>query len=88
MYKRQEVDRAEAYDKMTLREQSRKTTGGRMTYTADTETYIVTGAPVRIVDGCGRETVGKKVTFVKSTNTVDVDSGDDVRTQTKGGKCS
>jgi LPS export ABC transporter protein LptC len=83
-----EVDRAEAYDKMTLREQSRKTTGGRMTYTADTETYIVTGAPVRIVDGCGRETVGKKVTFVKSTNTVDVDSGDDVRTQTKGGKCS
>jgi LPS export ABC transporter protein LptC len=83
-----EVERAEAYDKMTLREQSRKTTGGRMTYTADTETYVVTGAPVRIVDGCGRETVGKKVTFIKSTNTVDVDSGDDVRTQTKGGKCS
>ena len=84
-----EVERAEAYDKMTLKEASRRTTGGRMTYTADTETYIVTGAPVRIVDGCGRETVGKRVRFVKSTDTVDVESNGDVRTQTKGGgKCS
>ena len=83
-----ELDRAEAYNKLTLREQSRKTTGSRMTYTADDDTYVVTGAPVTILDECGRQTSGRKVTFVKANDTVDVDSKGEVRTQTRGGKCS
>jgi len=85
-----ELDRAEAYGKMTLRQQSRKTTGSRMTYTADDETYVVTGAPVTILDECGRQTSGRKATFVRSTDTFDVDSRGEVRSQTKGGgsKCS
>jgi LPS export ABC transporter protein LptC len=83
-----EVDRAEAYDKLTLREQSRKTTGSRMTYTTANDTYVVTGLPVVIVDQCGRETKGRKLTFAKATDTVVVDGGGQVRTQTNSaGKC-
>ena len=40
-----EIDRAEAYDKLTLREQNRTTTGERLTYTTANETYVITGAP-------------------------------------------
>ena len=89
-----DVDRAEAYadakEKMTLREQNRTTTGARLTYTADRETYVVTGVPATVVDECGRETIGKTLTFVKSTDTISVDGNQQIRTQTKGGtgKCS
>ncbi len=83
-----ELDRVEAYDKLTLREPSRKTTGSRMTYTTANETYVVTGLPVVIADECGRETKGRKLTFLKSSDTVVVDGGGQVRTQTSSsGKC-
>jgi lipopolysaccharide export system protein LptA len=83
-----ELDRAEASDSLTLHEQNRKTVGSHMTYTAADERYVVTGAPVSIVDQCGRETIGKTLTFVKATDTIDVDGNQRIRTQTKGGgKC-
>ncbi len=84
-----EIDRAEAYDNVTLREQNRKTRGTRMTYTESNETYVVTGVPMTLVDQCGSETVGHKLTFVEGTDTVTVDGGQN-RTQTSGGaaKCS
>jgi LPS export ABC transporter protein LptC len=80
-----EVDRAEAYDSLTLREQNRKTTGSRLTYTTADETYVVSGLPVTILDQCGRETVGRKLTFVKATDTINVDGTGQIRTQTHGG---
>ncbi len=84
-----ELDRAEAYDALTLREQNRKTTGARLTYTADDERYVITGAPVTIVDECGRETIGKTLTFLKATDDIVVDGNQQIRTQTKGGgKCA
>ena len=59
-----------------------------MTYTTADERYVVTGAPVTIVDECGRETTGKTLTFVKATDTIVVDGNEQIRTQTKGGgKC-
>jgi lipopolysaccharide export system protein LptA len=82
-----ELDRAEAYDGVTLREQNRRTTGARMTYTADNETYVITGTPVKIVDQCDAETVGAKLTFVKSTDNIVID-GKGARTQTKGGRAN
>jgi lipopolysaccharide export system protein LptA len=82
-----ELERAEAYDKLTLREQNRKTTGDRLTYTTADQTYVVTGLPVTILDECGRETVGRRLTFVESTDTVNVDGDGQTRTQTKGGRC-
>ena len=36
-----------------------------MTYTESNETYVVTGVPMTIVDQCGSETVGHKLTFVE-----------------------
>jgi lipopolysaccharide transport protein LptA len=84
-----ELDRAEAYDEVTLREQERKTTGSRMTYTADDERYVITGAPVKIVDECSRETIGRTLTFLKATDSIVVDGNQQIRTQTKGGgKCA
>ena len=83
-----ELERAEGYDtanSLTLREQNRKTTGSRLTYTADDERYVVTGAPTTIVDKCGRETSGRTLTLHKATDTIEIDGNDRTRTQTKGG---
>lgn len=83
-----ELDRAEAYEKLTLREQNRTTTGNRLTYTTADEKYVITGAPVEITDECGRVTTGHTLTFTKATDTIVVDGNDQIRTQTKGGgKC-
>jgi LPS export ABC transporter protein LptC/lipopolysaccharide transport protein LptA len=90
-----DVDRAEAYtaappaDKLTLREINRTTTGARMTYTAEKQTYVVTGVPATVIDECGRETTGKTLTLVKSADTIVADGNQQIRTQTKGGsgKC-
>jgi len=80
-----ELDHAEAYDEITLREQQRKTTGSRMTYTADDERYVITGVPVKIIDECSRETIGRTLTFLKATDSIVVDGNQQIRTQTKGG---
>jgi len=88
-----DVQRAEGYtasgEKLTLREVNRTTTGARMTYTAEKETYVVTGAPATVIDECGRETTGRTLTFVKSADTIVADGNQQIRTQTKGGsgKC-
>jgi lipopolysaccharide transport protein LptA len=83
-----EIDRAEAYEGVTLREQGRKTSGTRLSYSASDEKYIVTGAPVTIADTCGRENVGRTLTFVKSSDLIVLDGNGEVRTQNKnGGKC-
>jgi LPS export ABC transporter protein LptC/lipopolysaccharide transport protein LptA len=82
-----ELDRAEGYDSrnaLSLREQSRTTTGSRMTYTAADDRYVITGTPVKIVDECGRETTGRTLTFHRATDTIVVD-GNGFRTQTKAG---
>jgi lipopolysaccharide transport protein LptA len=83
-----ELERAEAYDKLKLREQNRTTTGARLTYTTADEKYVITGVPVEIADQCGRKTTGKTLTFTKATDTIVVDGSNQIRTQTKGGgKC-
>jgi lipopolysaccharide export system protein LptA len=80
-----ELDRAEAYDNLTLREQNRETKGSKMIYTTANETYVITGTPVKIVDQCKRETIGRTLTFNKGTDSVVVDGNSQIRTQTKGG---
>jgi LPS export ABC transporter protein LptC/lipopolysaccharide transport protein LptA len=79
-----ELDRAEGYDAVTLRDQNRETKGARMTYFSADERYVVTGAPVTITDECARVTTGRTVTFNKTTDTVIVD-GNQTRTATRGG---
>jgi LPS export ABC transporter protein LptC len=80
-----ELERAEAYEGVVLREQSRETKGSKLVYTTDNETYVVTGTPVRIVDQCQRETIGRTLTFNKGADSIVVDGNAQIRTQTKGG---
>ena len=80
-----ELERAEAYTNVVLREQNRETKGSKLIYTTATETYVVTGSPVKIVDPCQRETIGKTLTFNKGTDSIVVDGNARFRTQTKGG---
>jgi lipopolysaccharide export system protein LptA len=86
-----EVERAEASDPrngLVLREQGRRTSGSKMTYSASDERYDFTGAPVGITDQCGRVTNGRTLTFRKATDTIEIDGNRRVRTQTKNGtKC-
>jgi lipopolysaccharide export system protein LptA len=83
-----ELDHAEAYDDVTLRETGRKTTGSRASYFAVDDRYLVTGRPVTIVDECDYQTAGRTLTFHKATDTIVVDGERQFRTYTKGsGKC-
>jgi lipopolysaccharide export system protein LptA len=83
-----ELERAEAYESVTLRDQNRTTTGARLTYTTSDERYVVTGTPVKIVDACRRETIGKTLTYLKTAETIVVDGNEQTRTQTTGnGQC-
>ena len=79
-----ELERAEAYDGVTLRGDGRKTTGVRLTFFGADQRYVVTGAPVTIVDECGRESIGRTLTFFQATDRIVVDGNEQIRTQTRG----
>ncbi len=83
-----ELDRAEAYDKVILKETGRTTTGSRLSYFADDERYLASGTPVKVVDECDFETAGKTLTFHKAADTITFDGKKQFRTYGKGsGKC-
>ncbi len=79
-----ELERAEAYDGVTLRGDGRKTTGVRLTFFGADQRYVVTGSPVTIVDECGRESIGRTLTFFQATDRIVVDGNEQIRTQTRG----
>lgn len=79
-----QLDRAEAYESVTLREKTRKTTGARLTYFSADDRYVMTGAPVSVVDECARETIGRTLTFHRTTDRIVIDGSEQIRTQTKG----
>jgi LPS export ABC transporter protein LptC len=83
-----DLERAEAYENVTLRDQNRTTTGARLTYTTADQRYVVSGAPVKVLDECRRETIGSTLTYLKSAETITIDGNEQTRTQTKGsGQC-
>lgn len=79
-----ELERVEAYDEVVLIERGRRTTGSRLTYVSEESKYLVLGEPVRIVDECGRETIGRTLTFFQDTDRVIVDGSEQIRTRTTG----
>lgn len=81
-----ELERSEAYDGVVLRGNARKTTGERLTFFGADQRYLVTGAPVTIVDECGRETTGRTLTFFQTVDRIVVDGNEQIRTQTRGSK--
>jgi LPS export ABC transporter protein LptC len=85
------LDRAEAYTDVSLRADARAATGARLTYVAAEERYVMSGAPVRVLEQLPqecRETLGRTLTFFRSADTISVDGNEETRTQTtSGGKC-
>jgi len=73
---------------VTLKDRNRTMTGTRLTYTTLDERYVVSGTPVKVLDECRRETIGKTLTYLKSVETITIDGNEQTRTQTKGsGQC-
>ena len=78
----------EADGQVTALVDRRTVTGAHLAYTPGDDKYVVTGAPVRMLDAECQETSGKTLTFWKASDRVQVDGNNEVRTQTKGGgKC-
>ncbi len=79
-----ELERLEAYDAVTLQTAVRHATGTRLThYTADGR-YVMSGAPVVVLEQfpseC-RETTGRRLTFYRGTDVITVDGNQSTRTQ-------
>lgn len=82
------LEKLEATNAVTAVVDRRTVKGVKLVYTQAEEMYVVTGAPVTMVDAECKETSGKKLTFWKASDRVQVDGNNEVRTQTKGGgKC-
>ena len=72
---------------MNLKLDTRLARGARLTYFADDERYLMSGAgtkSVKVVEAC-RETTGRTLTFFKSTDRIIVDGNEEIRTQTRNG---
>ncbi len=85
------ADRLEAYDEVSLRVETRRATGDRLTYFAEDERYVMTGSavtPVCVVDPT-RATTGRTLVFYRSADRILVDGNEETRTQTRsGGVCA
>ncbi len=86
--------RIEAYTNVTMRVDAKTATGGRLTYFAEDERYVMTSAPpvpVKVVEASAKpggrcnETIGNRLTFFKSTDTITVDGENRNLTQTSSG---
>jgi LPS export ABC transporter protein LptC len=81
------ITRLEAYTNVGLKLDTRTAVGERLTYFADDERYVMSGAgtkPVKVVESCN-ETTGHTLTFFKSTDRIIVDGNEEIRTQTRNG---
>jgi LPS export ABC transporter protein LptC/lipopolysaccharide transport protein LptA len=81
------ITRLEAYTNVSLKLDMRSASGERLTYFADQERYLMSGAgtkAVKVVESC-RETTGRTLTFFKSTDRIIVDGNEEIRTQTRNG---
>jgi lipopolysaccharide export system protein LptA len=81
------ITRLEAYTNVGLKLDTRSAIGERLTYFADEERYLMTGAgtkAVKVVESC-RETTGRTLTFFKSTDRIIVDGNEEIRTQSRTG---
>lgn len=83
------VARLDATEKVTAIVDKRTVTGARLSYEPADEKYVVTGAPVTMIDAECQEMSGKTLTFFRASDKVQLDGNDEVRSQTKGGgKCA
>ncbi len=60
--------------------------GAELTYRPTDERYVMMGAPVTYEDECN-SSAGKTLTFYRTSDRVTIDGNQEVRTETRGGKC-
>jgi len=80
------LERLEAQTTVEIVLDKRKATGQHLTYHPVDEKYVLTGSPVRLTQEC-QESTGRTLTFYKASDRIQVDGNEEVRVQTKGGKC-
>ncbi|MGQ0734301.1 MAG: hypothetical protein ACT4QD_11660 [Acidobacteriota bacterium] len=80
------LERLDAQDAVKIIVDSREATGQRLSYHPADQRYVLTGSPVRLVEGC-QESTGRTLTFFRSSDRIQVDGNEEIRVQTKGGKC-
>jgi lipopolysaccharide export system protein LptA len=80
------LDRLDARGAVQMTLEKRNASGATLVYRPTDERYEITGAPGRFVDECN-ESAGRTLTFFKSSDRVIIDGNEEVRTETRGGKC-
>jgi lipopolysaccharide export system protein LptA len=82
-----ELDRAEAYDKVTLKEGIREVQGTKLVYTAATDQYVVTGPQVLIIETQPKcnEMWAKVAVYDRRAGTMNADGAD---ASTKSNPCT
>jgi lipopolysaccharide export system protein LptA len=81
------LDRLDARGAVDVALDKRRGSGATLVYRPADERYEITGSPGRFVDECN-ESAGKTLTFFKSSDRVIIDGNEEVRTETRGGKCT
>jgi len=81
------LDRLDAKGSVDVALDKRKASGATLVYRPADERYEISGAPGRFVDECN-ESAGKTLTFFRSSDRVIIDGNEEVRTETRGGKCA
>ena len=81
------LDRLDARGAVDVTLDKRRGSGAALVYRPASERYEITGSPGRFVDECN-ESAGKTLTFFKSSDRVIIDGNEEVRTETRGGKCA
>jgi lipopolysaccharide export system protein LptA len=80
------LDRLDARGAVDVALDKRRGSGATLVYRPADERYEITGSPGRFVDECN-ESAGKTLTFFKSSDRVIIDGNEEVRTETRGGRC-
>jgi lipopolysaccharide export system protein LptA len=81
------LDRLDARGAVDVTLDKRRASGATLVYRPADERYEISGAPGRFIDECN-ESAGKTLTFFKSSDRVIIDGNEEVRTETRGGKCA
>jgi hypothetical protein len=75
-----------AENTVVIKVENREATGQHLVFQPADDSYVLKGAPVRLVDGC-EESSGRSITFYRGSNRIRVDGSEQSRTQAKSGKC-
>jgi len=82
-----ELEKAEAYDKVTLKEGVREVQGSKLVYTAATDQYVITGPQVLIIETQPKcnEMMAKVAVYDRTTGSMKADAAD---ANTKSSPCT